>query len=239
MSDSSVDGSAAPETSFVDIEVDIDPIWLGTAKYGGGTYGDLWIPSADDWSITTSLFALFSTIDDEGITEDSAVMYADTDVPGRAEMYKTYMGTTNREIAIGFQFHAQIPDSTETDEDGVNLVVKYAPNWCVQAVRWLDLLKQPVYDPSQDVTYPPPPVILRVGNLLAARCILTGGSPRWIGPFDPDTMFPNCAEFHAVFTNVRNYPWTGDGDDPYDAYVGTPTPGACIFTRFQAASTGF
>jgi hypothetical protein len=121
-------------------------------------------------------------------------------VPGRIEPYQTYGGTSGKTFSIGFRFQAQGVYET-TAESLLNEVVKPA--------RFLDALKYPVYDTSYQIAYAPPPVIVRVGNLFVARCILTGGSPRWSGPFDPATMYPHRCDFDATFTVVHAVALTG------------------------------
>ena len=72
--------------------VRIDPSW----KYAG-----LW-----QSPIGPKLSVLFLDYD-QGFVERSGVRYADTDIIGRSEQLKTYMGTDSREINLLFQFHVQ------------------------------------------------------------------------------------------------------------------------------------
>jgi len=75
--------------------VEVDPSW----------------PHVDDFlegnPIGTKLSFAFVDLDAAGITEDMQPNYADTDVVGRAEQYKTFVGASNREYTLSFKFQAQ------------------------------------------------------------------------------------------------------------------------------------
>ena len=135
---------------------------------------------------------------DAGITEAMSPGYIDTTPLGRAEAYKAWTSNPNRSINVNFKFRAQglngtIPDQVINEE-------------VLLPARFLDALKYPVYNPQQDVSYAPPPVILRIGTLLTARCVLTGGDPQWIfDPMDPDSLLPHGADFNATFEVVRAF----------------------------------
>jgi len=133
----------------------------------------------------------FTYVDfEQGVGESVAPNYADTDVIGRAEPYKAFVGLPSREITLNFTFQVQ-------DGDLLSEVV--------MAGRFLDALKYPLYSPQQDLSYPPPACILKIGALLTARVVLTGGDPQWKGPVDPDTLLPHTCEFQATFSVVRRF----------------------------------
>lgn len=132
-----------------------------------------------------------------GITESVSPNYAEADVIGRAEPYKAWLNNPSRQINLGFRFHAQGINSTDATaiEDEVIL-----------PARWLDALKYPVYNPQQNISYAPPPVILTIGSLLVARCVLTGGDIEWqFEAMDTDLLLPHAANFNATFEVVRTF----------------------------------
>jgi hypothetical protein len=170
----------------------------------------------------------FAFIDLEAdIQEESTPNYADTEVVGRAEQYKTFVGTGNREIPLTFRFQAQgLPQNTagfDAIKTSIALQIAGGPGRSVEVdavsraqlailleaevvnpALWLDALKYPVIG-AGDLAVAPPPVLLTVGRLIpSTRCILTGGSPVWKPPYDPETLLPFAAEFSATFTVVRS-----------------------------------
>lgn len=143
------------------------------------------------WKLTCPLGDIlrFRYIDFEaGIGEDVTPSYADTDVIGRGEPYKAFTGLPSKEFSISFIFQQQ-------EGNPLREVVDEA--------RFLDALKYPLYSYTQDISYPPPTCILRIGALFTARVLLTGGNPQWKGPVDPATLLPDVCEFQASFSVVR------------------------------------
>lgn len=167
-----------PLTSL--LHVSIDPTWYAVNRMRWNS------PLGDKLPVT------FLALDD-GITEVSSVEYADTQVIGRAEVYKSYMGTGNREISLLFQFRAQ-------GISGVNLKQTIEKE-VIAPARWLDALKYPVIVGALSIA--PPPVILVLGELLVLRCIATAVSLRWGPQFDPATMLPLSADVEVTFTAVH------------------------------------
>lgn len=134
---------------------------------------------------------------EDGISESVTPAYVDTEVVGRAEAYKTWINNPNRSIPVTFVFRAQGIDGT-TPEDVIQREV-------IQPARFLDALKYPVLNPQQGIVYAPPPVILRIGNLLTVRCVLTGGDIEWnFEAMDPDLLLPHGAKFSATFEVTRS-----------------------------------
>ena len=140
----------------------------------------------------------FAYVDWEaGVTESVSPNYAESDVVGRAEPHKAWINNPSRQITIGFRFRVQglTGDLAQSIEEEV-----------IQPVRWLDALKYPVYNEQQRISYAPPPVILHVGSLLTARCVLTGGDIQWqFELMDPDLLLPHGAHFDATFEVVRSF----------------------------------
>lgn len=170
----------------------IDPTWF--AQVGGGD---------DAWNspMGRRLDVMFYDLE-EGLEESAGVNYADSEIIGRAEGYKSYVGTANKEIPLAFKFQAQgglgenLPSTLQQE--------------VVDPARWLEALKYPYQSPS-GVSFAPPRVLLFIGRLLRARCVATDVSIRWQAPFDPDTMLPYAAEVLCTFAVVRekitNYPF--------------------------------
>lgn len=127
---------------------------------------------------------------DNGIQESVTPNWSDTDVIGRAEPYKTFSGLPSREIHINFTFLNQSGDLNQE---------------VVLPARFLDALKYPVYSTQSGISYAPPTCILKIGALLLARVVLTGGDLSWKGPVDPETLLPFQCEFQASFAVVRRF----------------------------------
>lgn len=132
-----------------------------------------------------------------GVTESVSPNYTETDVVGRAEPHKAWVNNPSRQIQIGFSFQAQ----------GINSATAQAiEEEVIQPMRWLDALKYPVYHPQQGVSYAPPPVILKIGTLLTARCVLTSGDMEWqFESMDTDLLRPHGGRFNATFDVVRSF----------------------------------
>lgn len=187
----------APEQSIVPdlgglINLRIDPTWDQYTE---------WVLAANP--IGAQLNLTFMDLEG-GITEDSKPNYAATDIIGRAEGFRTYMGTSNREISLIFQFVAQGIGSNDYYNALLNEV--QGPS------RWLDSLKYPFVD-SQGISHAPPPCILTVGQLLLLPVIVEAATIKWMNGWDPNTMLPLASEvsctFVAVHPSLGNYQYTG------------------------------
>lgn len=133
-----------------------------------------------------------------GIQENASPNYVNTEVVGRAEAYKAYLNTMNRQIQMPFVFRVQGQQGTDS-RTAVEQEV-------IQPARFLDALKYPVFDPNQGISYEPPPVIVHFGALFTARCVLTGGDIQWVfDSMEPDTLLPHAAVFNAQFEVVRRF----------------------------------
>jgi hypothetical protein len=141
-------------------------------------------------------FSFFDT--ESGIEEQAEAQYADIDVLGRAEMYKTYTGTSNRTIPLTVQFQAQGLNGANRRQAALDEVVNPA--------KWLDSLKYPVVDRRTGLSHAPPTLFLQIGQLYMGRVVATEVTIRWQSPFDPDTMFPQAAEVTCAFTEVNRRP---------------------------------
>lgn len=141
------------------------------------------------WNHPNGKILRFMYIDFEaGITESVTPAYSDTEVIGRAEPYKAFIGLGSKEFQLNFTFMAQVGDPQ---------------NEVVNPARFLDALKYPMYSEAQDLSYPPPVCLLKIGTLFKARVVLTGGDPLWKGPVETETLLPHACEFNATFAVVR------------------------------------
>lgn len=135
---------------------------------------------------------------ESGIQEGADPNYVPSEVVGRAEAYMAYINTRNRRITIPFKFRAQ-GVAAGTQRAAIDAEV-------INPVRFLDALKYPVHDPNLNLSFAPPTVIVHIGELLTARCILTGGDINWIHtPMETDTLLPHGADFTAQFEVVRTF----------------------------------
>lgn len=135
---------------------------------------------------------------ESGVQESAEPNYVNTEVVGRAEAYKAFLGTTNRRINIPFKFRVtgQISSDPRTAIE----------NEVIGPARFLDALKYPVHDPNQNLSFAPPPVIVKFGELFIARCIVTGGDINWLfDPMEPDTLLPHGCDVSTQFEVVRPF----------------------------------
>ena len=165
------------------LELRIDPDWPRR---------NLWLGLQNN-TIGDKLVFTFMEFED-GISETAAVNYADIDVVGRAEVYKNFVGVTNREFQITFKFRAQGVASGN--------LVEVLETEVVQPAKWLDALKFPITDQA-GISHAPPPCFLQIGQLFQGRVIVTDASIMWTHPFDPDTLMPYGAEVSTTLTVVR------------------------------------
>jgi hypothetical protein len=132
-----------------------------------------------------------------GVQESATPNYVNTEVIGRAEAYKAFINTQNRQITIPFRFRVQGQNTTNSRQAIFDEVINPA--------RFLDALKYPVYDPDQGISYAPPPCLVKFGELIRpARCIVTGGDLNWLTePVETETLLPHGCDFTAQFEVVR------------------------------------
>lgn len=151
----------------------------------------------------------FTFVDLEtGITENANVNYADQDVIGRAESYKTFVGQSNRELTIAFKFRVQ-GVLTSNVRGAIQQEV-------IEPARWLDSLQHPLFDRATGLSHAPPPLYLQIGRdpaLFSGRVIITAAPITWVAPFDPVTLQPHGADVNCTFQVVRrqieNYSFDG------------------------------
>lgn len=151
---------------------------------------------------TQSLALTFADLEG-GITEQASAQYADTQIVGRAESFKSYIGTDNRQVNLRLQFRAQGLGGAN-GQDTLN-------NEVTRPARWLEGLKYPFTD-HKGVSHAPPTVILALGELLVMRCVVDC-TVTWLPPWDPVTHLPLAADvdvtFTAVHDNLGNYEYHG------------------------------
>lgn len=170
-------GSPPPgDAPFRGMSVRIDPTW---------PYRYLWLnPLGEQINLTYVDFG-------EGFSDSSQPTYADTDIPGRGELIKTFMGTSNKEISFSAQFRVQGQGT-----DAINREV-------IWPTRFLDALKHPVYDDGAGLSQSAPPVLLQIGRLFLVRAVVTSAEIRWVEPFEPGTLLPHGSEVSLTFQVVR------------------------------------
>ena len=154
----------------------IDPTW---------PYRYLWVhPLGEVINLTYLDFG-------QGFQDSSQPNYAETDIPGRGELYQTFIGTSNKEVSFTVQFRVQ--------GDGTDAMRREV----VYPARWLDACKHPLWDDGASLMQAPPPVLFRVGTLYLIRAIITQADIHWMEPFDPTTLLPHGAEVNVTLKIVR------------------------------------
>lgn len=131
---------------------------------------------------------------DSGITESSQPEYVGSKVVGRAEEFKSYAGTSNRELNLKCKFRVQGLESYSSVQAAIEREV-------LNPAKWLDALKYPIID-DQGIARNPPSVILTIGKLLTMRCIVTKADVSWQAPWDVESMYPFGADVDCTFTSV-------------------------------------
>lgn len=128
---------------------------------------------------------------ESGIQENSSPNYTDTDIVGRGELYKSWISNPNRDVQLTLKFRVQ-GEGRQAIYDEV-----------IYPARWFDKAKYPVYDPSTEQSYDPPPLILTIGRLLRVRCIVTSADITWMEPFEPISLLPHAADVPLTVQVVR------------------------------------
>jgi acyl-CoA synthetase (AMP-forming)/AMP-acid ligase II len=189
---------AMPLTSIITLRV--DPTWA--------YYAD-WVDNAPA-SIGASFSPTFLDFD-SGFEISSSPNYQDVAPVGRAESFKTYVGNSNRELSILFQFRAQGLGATANQNQQLYNAIQ---NEVLLPCRWLESLKYPFID-AQGISHAPPPLILVLGQILTMRCLLMAGNPKYMAPFDPVTGLPMSAEFAVQLVSISpsmgNYNFANSG----------------------------
>jgi hypothetical protein len=161
----------------------IDPDWLDRHE--------------DNWESVLGDRLPFVFLDlEDGIEESAPVNYADFEIIGRAESYKSFIGTGNREFPLTFKFRVQGVDA-HNREAAIDAEV-------LSPALWLDGLKQP-YTGSDGLSHAPPPCLLSLGRLVFGRVVATDVQISWQPPFEPDTLLPHGADVACTFTVVREH----------------------------------
>lgn len=212
-----------PDAEYVNVTLQIDPNWPWLGKIGNNI-------QAKFKKIT------FTFVDqtESGFQEQTGVNYATSDVVGRDEQFMTFTGTNNKTIPITFHFVGQ-SEPYGGGGGGVYLGRGGPLAEVVLPTRWIESLQHAIVpDPKIGIAHAPPPLLLTVGRLLAARVVLTDCSFTWEGPFEPGSMLPHASIVECTFTVVRA---AMDVEDPfgnvedvsevssYSRFVSLPTQG--------------
>lgn len=199
--------------SYHPFVVGVSPRWA--MLYGDRVYKDGFANLGIGWTLVANYFDY-----DEGFNEQSDVSYADTEVVGRVESYKSFVGVSNKEVSLTFDFIATGEEVTASDavlasqfDQAIELGFESAEAEQVTIVqrevharaRFLDALKYPVT--VRGVTYAPPPVILGIGSFFYMRAVATAVDIQWKGPWLPEARIPMAATVNITFTAV------GDGSN--------------------------
>lgn len=165
------------------VYLEIDPTWLAhNSGYPLSPMGE-------------KLRFVFIDLED-GIEESAAVNYADFEIIGRAESYKSFIGSSNREFPLVFKFRAQGIDSADP-ATAIDAEV-------IQPALWLDSLKVP-YTGQDGLSHAPPPCVLALGELFFSRVVATDVQISWQPPFEHETFLPHGADVTCTFTVVREH----------------------------------
>jgi hypothetical protein len=109
----------------------------------------------------------------EVISESKSANYAEIPIVGRSLPQLGYANSSSRVTNLSLQFVA-------LQREG-----KYTAEWVEQQVRWLEAKVYPRY--IDDWTFPPPRLLLVVGEAMGMQCVMTSCSTSWMGPWDATT----------------------------------------------------
>lgn len=148
-------------------------------------------------------YRFFSSVElERGLSESSNPQYATISALGRPEMFKTFMGNSNREVAVT----VNLMSSARGDPD----------EYVALTTRWLKSLQYAVTN-SAGMVYAPPSLTVQIGSVIFMRALLTGCTPLWGGPWSYDDataavtgpaspiLKPQSATISMVFTEVSNF----------------------------------
>lgn len=188
------------------LSINMDPHWWTS-------FGD-WYKAAHGNDVPQAMYFPFWSAGDDGITEDAATEWTETQVPGRSEAFQTWNGMANKSVNLTLSAVAESGANTggadwspsannwtaDTHSSGAKLLT---PRNINAMGRWMEWLKQPVMDPATKLNYSPPVLILQIGKLLVMRCILVDCQVIWRPPFEPETLFAAQVEIPCQFRAVR------------------------------------
>ena len=195
--------------SVVFVGITIDPWWANLPTVppsmgNGSTNGNIWQGSPIGISAQSSpygpftQYAIFTTLDEDGLAEEVTSNYQTDDIIGRAEPYLTWTSNGLHTFSLTVDIYAQDPlDMIDPAAGG------YAQSNPMMQARWYQALTEPLYDASNDQSIEPPPVIVQVGVLLVARCIVQSANVTFKGPWEPGTMGPHQATVAMTFAIQR------------------------------------
>jgi len=131
----------------------------------------------------------------ESIGENKSANWQYIDILGRSEPIRFYSSSGPRSINLCLTFHA-----LSSRIDDVEL-----------KIRFLRSLVYPDYQASKSTNtpFPPPVILLKIGEWLKMRSIVTNISVNRSGPWEPDTLYPTCAEVSLDIQELNV--------DPFDA----------------------
>jgi hypothetical protein len=104
------------------------------------------------------------------ISESKNAIYNEIPVVGRSLPHLGYNSSSSRMIALELNFVA-------LEREG-----KYTVDWVKDRARWLESKVYPKY--INGFTFPPPKLLLIVGNVIGLQCVMTSCTTNWSGPWD-------------------------------------------------------
>lgn len=169
-------------------EIRLDPDWYArNMRRWDNMIGENFVTRRD--VLTLTFFDV-----ENGIPDQITPNYNDVAVAGRAEAYKVFTSSSNREVTLVVTFQAQgVQPGNESD-----IITREV----IHPVRWISALRQPIIDPQNNLSYAPPPVFFRFGGLYNLRAVVTAADIQWKGPVLPDTLQPMAAEVSVTFAAV-------------------------------------
>lgn len=158
----------------------------------------------------------------DSVSETKNALYTEIPIVGRSLPQVGYASSSSRSMGLELQFVA-------LEKEG-----KYTVDWVKQQVRWLESKTYPRY--INNFTFPPPKLLLVVGNVIGVQCVMLSCSTNWMGPWAING--PDASPFRAtvniqlqeVGQNDDQWGYPFDHDEAFNSknqtFLGTATSGS-------------
>lgn len=133
------------------------------------------------------------------VTEGKTANYDTIPIMGRSLPYLGYSHSSSRQINLSLEFTALVSEAE----------AKHSVDWVQQQVRWLEAKVYPKYESNW--VYPPPRLLVVVGEALGMTAVMTSCNTTWLKPWHRrgNIVLPMRAQVDCSFEE-----W-GSNEDEY------------------------
>lgn len=153
----------------------------------------------------------------ESISESKSSIWKPVDILGRSEPIRFYSSSGIRKIDLTLMFHVReagiVLSDTNLNDNTIGPLVPDHENDIEINVRFLRSLVYPDYSDSARAAFtpaPPPVVLLKIGDWLFMRSIVTNVIVDRHGPWSLPALFPNRVEVKISFEEFNVKPYDGN-----------------------------